>query len=108
MVRPLMPIIEYQLNYDYISTILCENVNRPSLECKGKCYLVERMSEASKLSQEQNSIPTIHIDDYPIIPVRSFSVHFTTTFVFVMHQYIEEEELNDMYRSTVLRPPIYS
>ena len=106
MVRPLMPIIEYQLNYDYITTILCENVDRPYLECNGKCYLIDRISETSKQSQEQNSMPTINIDDYPVSPIIDFSMHLKTTSVSVQHNYINLCELSDMYTSYVLRPPI--
>jgi len=106
MVRPLMPIIEYQLNYDYITTILCENVDRPYLECNGKCYLIDRISETSKQSQEQNSIPTINIDDYPVSPIFDFSMHVKTSSVSVQHNYINLSELRDMYTSSVLRPPI--
>lgn len=108
MIRPLMPIIEYQLNYDYITTILCENVDRPYLECNGKCYLIDRISETSKQSQEQNSIPIINIDDYPVSPITDFSMDFKISSFFVQHNYIGLSELSDMYTSFVLRPPIYS
>jgi len=107
MVRPLTPIIEYQLNYDYITTILCENVDRPYLECNGKCYLIDRISETSKQSQEQNTMPTIDIDDYPVSPIINFSMHFKTSSFFVQHNYIGLNDLSDMYTSFVLRPPIY-
>lgn len=108
MVRPVMPIIEYQLNYDYITTILCENTERPSLECNGKCYLIERLSDASKLSQEQHSMPVINIDDYPISPIMDFSMKFSVASIFVNHIYKEGRKLNDMYTPVVLRPPILS
>jgi len=105
--RPLMPIIEYQLNYDYITTILCENVDRPYLECNGKCYLIDRISETSKESQEQNTMPTIDIDDYPVSPIVKFSMYFKTSSFFVQHEYIGLNDLSDMYTSFVLRPPIF-
>ena len=102
-----MPIIEYQLNYDYITTILCENVDRPYLECNGKCYLIDRMSDTSKLSQEQNSIPTINIDDCPISLIQDVSVHFMTSERIVKHHFNQGWELNNRYATAKLRPPIY-
>jgi hypothetical protein len=48
MVKPLWPIMEYVNNYDYISNVLCENKDKPQLQCNGKCYL------AKLLEQEQN------------------------------------------------------
>lgn len=106
MVRPLLPIIEYELNYDYIATILCENVDRPYLECNGKCYLIDRLSETSKQSLGEKSIPTINIDDYPISPIMDFSVYINASKEFVLHQYTKQDKLYDMYMYAVLRPPI--
>lgn len=38
-VKPLAPFVEYALNYDYISKVLCENKDKPKAHCDGKCYL---------------------------------------------------------------------
>ena len=47
LVKPLWPIAEYIINYDYIVTYLCEKRSQPELQCDGKCYL-------SKMIAEQN------------------------------------------------------
>jgi hypothetical protein len=46
-----MPIISYAVNYEYISTELCENKNTPEMECNGKCHLKK---ELAKEIQENN------------------------------------------------------
>src|SRR5690606_11774041 len=48
LVKPLWPLMEYVANYDYIVEVLCENRDRPQLNCDGKCYL------AKQLAKEQN------------------------------------------------------
>ena len=53
LVRPLWPIAEYVANYDYIVTVLCENKEKPQLECNGKCYLAKQL-EQSRAQDEQN------------------------------------------------------
>ena len=50
--RTTMPILDYVVNYDYISTQLCENRARPELRCNGKCYIKK---EILKSSENQNA-----------------------------------------------------
>lgn len=61
--KPVFPVIDYIINYDYISTELCENKNKPELLCNGKCQL---MKELAKVSEEDKPISTdkklVHIE----------------------------------------------
>ncbi|MFS4417974.1 hypothetical protein [Maribacter sp. 2307ULW6-5] len=52
LARPLWPIAEYIANYDYIVNVLCENKDRPELECNGKCYLSKMLAEATDREQQ--------------------------------------------------------
>ena len=45
--------VGYELNKTYISTTLCENKDKPELECNGKCYLKKKISQADKQQQKQ-------------------------------------------------------
>lgn len=51
--RPAFPFLDYVLNYHYIATELCENKNKPELECNGKCHLKKELAKAYK-----NDIPS--------------------------------------------------
>lgn len=53
LVKPLWPVAEYIVNYDYIVTNLCENRERPQLQCDGKCYLSKLLAEENG-QQEDN------------------------------------------------------
>ena len=35
----------YLLRYDHVATHLCENHDRPELNCNGKCFLAKRVAE---------------------------------------------------------------
>ncbi|WP_292008401.1 hypothetical protein [Chryseobacterium sp.] len=50
--RPLIPLLDYALNYDYISKVLCVNAQKADLKCNGKCYLAKEMA---KTANEENS-----------------------------------------------------
>lgn len=34
------------VNYDYISTVLCENVDKPEMACNGKCHLAKELNQS--------------------------------------------------------------
>lgn len=52
LVKPLWPIAAYIMNYDYISNVLCENKDKPELECDGKCYLADMLAKESEQGQK--------------------------------------------------------
>jgi hypothetical protein len=106
MVRPLVPIIEYYANYNYIATVLCENKDKPYLECNGKCYLQKQLNEVNHDNHNHNStIPKINFDDYPVSPLQSFSYNLRNTETFtVIGKYVVKETSQDFFIS-VLKPP---
>ena len=47
LVKPFLPILDYVVNYDYIVKELCENKDKPAMNCNGKCHLMKELSKAS-------------------------------------------------------------
>ena len=47
-VRSVLPLLDYAVNYNYISTQLCENKSEPDLLCNGKCYVKHEMAKSSE------------------------------------------------------------
>ncbi|MGO3182408.1 MAG: hypothetical protein ACTIJ9_06195 [Aequorivita sp.] len=45
LTKPLWPVLDYVANYDYIVTTLCENRDKPELECNGKCHLSKELAK---------------------------------------------------------------
>ncbi|MDL5511268.1 hypothetical protein QSE00_05550 [Arenibacter sp. M-2] len=52
LVKPLWPVAEYIINYNYIKNVLCENLDKPMLNCDGKCYLAKQLAKESQQDQE--------------------------------------------------------
>ena len=46
----------FNINQDKVVELFCINKNKPELDCKGKCYLAEKLEEA-KQTEEGTSIP---------------------------------------------------
>jgi hypothetical protein len=53
--KPILPVAEYAINYDYISKVLCINKEKPKLQCNGKCHLMKEMAKASENEKPINS-----------------------------------------------------
>mgnify|MGYP001816228116 CR=1 FL=1 len=39
-------LLDYQINQEFIATILCINKDRPKSTCKGQCYLTQQLEKA--------------------------------------------------------------
>ncbi|WP_147300487.1 hypothetical protein [Tenacibaculum gallaicum] len=63
MLRPIAPFVEYAINYDYISKVLCINKDKPELNCNGKCQL---MMELEKQQDDDFKSLRISMEEYPI------------------------------------------
>lgn len=45
--KPIFPVVEYVVLYDYITKELCVNKDKPEMECNGKCHLMKEMAKNS-------------------------------------------------------------
>lgn len=48
LLKPIIPVIEYVVNYDYIATVLCVNKDKPVMKCDGKCYLMKQLAKTAE------------------------------------------------------------
>jgi hypothetical protein len=80
LLKPGLPVVEYVVNYDYISQVLCENKAKPQMHCNGKCHLMKELAKASEnekpissdkknASQEFEILFLEEIQSFPIAPV---------------------------------------
>lgn len=60
LIRPVLPVIEYIVHYDYIVTELCVNRDKPALECNGKCHLMKELAKASEDEKPLSEKKTFH------------------------------------------------
>lgn len=76
--KPLSPIVEYVVNYDYISQVLCVNKEKPQLQCNGKCHLMKELAKASDdekpISDKKITVKEIEILFYQEVKTIEFSV----------------------------------
>ena len=74
LLKPAIPFLEYIVNYDYIVKELCENKEKPQLQCNGKCHLKKELAksaadEKSPADKKQNSKQEIEVLFYQETPI---------------------------------------
>lgn len=75
--KPVFPVLEYAINYDYISKVLCVNKEKPALHCNGKCHLMKELAKASETEKPNstNKKPNVNLlNDLFVEDIESFTV----------------------------------
>ena len=55
VLKPVIPVLQYAANYDYIATVLCVNKAKPEMHCNGKCHLMKELAKASENEKPSSS-----------------------------------------------------
>jgi len=104
VLKPVLPLVEYAVNYDYISDVLCINKNKPKLHCNGKCYLGKELAKnSSENSKSKNSTQKI-IDCY--IPVEVSEVRTVAQRFFANPILTHTADYSYLYLKNIFRPPM--
>ncbi|MCF6212511.1 MAG: hypothetical protein L3J45_00635 [Flavobacteriaceae bacterium] len=62
LIKPLVPILDYIINYNYIKTVLCINKDKPEMHCNGQCHLKQMVKkEVQEENSQDSKIPKIEV-----------------------------------------------
>jgi hypothetical protein len=106
VLKPLVPVLDYAVNYDYISKVLCINKNKPQIHCNGKCYLGKELAknESQNDSKTKNSVQKV-LDLYVPAAIAKISVLRELTFAPLHFNY--EAGYSYLFLSHIFRPPVF-
>ncbi len=108
MLRPLAPLIVYYANYDYIANELCENRNKPILDCNGVCYLNKMILESStQPNGDPISTVPLNMNDYPIstLDFYEYESFSKEEFIEVSSSFYTNNFVIKDYNNVIFRPP---
>ena len=78
LLKPVFPVLEYFVNYDYIVTELCENKEKPELDCNGKCHLAKELASASENDVANSNDKKVVVQQYELLYFQEIqSITFT-------------------------------
>jgi hypothetical protein len=60
-------VASFKINQDYIANYLCINRDKPELECKGKCVLMQRMQQELNDIKEHDRQKAQHIVEQEVL-----------------------------------------
>lgn len=104
-------MVIYYANYEYISTELCENLDKPELDCQGRCYLEKLEIKLQPVTEDKpiKAIP-FSVNDYPISTVDFELSKITISFYFkklTLPNYFKHFVISDFSYSH-FQPPEYT
>jgi hypothetical protein len=77
--KPLIPVMEYIVDYDYIATVLCVNKEKPQMHCNGKCHLMKELARASENEKPQSDKKNLHQEQEVLFCELPVHYNFSTT-----------------------------
>ncbi|WP_222538417.1 hypothetical protein [Pedobacter polysacchareus] len=81
----------FELNQQYIATVLCENKDKPAMHCNGKCYLAKKLKQAEEKEKKQErdaqkknaqDVFFVKAIDLPVLPLCLKTPEFPGEFSF--------------------------
>lgn len=109
LLGPVFPVLEYLMNYDYISTQLCENKDKPILTCHGKCYLEKQVKASNQLLSHNTDTPTppkLEQVSFPVFLMQEdFNVPQSVFNQLENSFYTDHQIKTQRYVGSVFRPP---
>ena len=105
MLRPITPFVEYVINYDYISKVLCINKDKPELNCNGKCQLMMKLEKQQK--DDFKSL-RISMEEYPIGFVSILNIDLEDKLLFIKEKesFLYKKNYYYLFNKEVFHPPI--
>ena len=106
----MLPVIDYVVNYEYISKVLCINKAKPKLQCNGKCHLMKELAKTSESEKPISSNKKIATQELEVLFFEEIN-SFKITSIFFDKKQIVNNNYSDLYyylnSDSVFRPPIF-
>ena len=109
LLKPVLPVFDYIINYEYIANELCENKAQPELKCNGKCHLMKELAKASENEKPISEKKSLHQETEVLFYQPVFNFTFKND-VFVA-EYVQPAAYANFYSHlavvSVFRPPVF-
>lgn len=106
VLKPLFPLVDYALNKEYIAKNLCENRNKPKMNCNGKCHLMKQLKKASSdvpsdgnttkgnVNQEEN---VVHVGSAFQFKIQDSKLNIATSYINTFSNKLPSSYLKDIF-----------
>lgn len=108
LARPVLPVLEYVLNYNYITTVLCENKAKPQMHCNGKCHLMKELAKASETEKpvSEKKASTLYPEVLFSAPIVVYTFKNQPLAFKAKTRFNYNNYYSSIVQSSVFRPPV--
>lgn len=109
LAKPVIPVLDYIINYDYIAKELCENKAKPEMHCNGKCHLMKELAKASEGEKQQQDKKNVQQELELLFcePVAAFEFATVVTIPAKKSQPLYNNLYSHQDTVSVFHPPVY-
>lgn len=110
LLKPAFPVIDYVVNYEYISTVLCVNKAKPKMHCNGKCHLMKELAKTSEKETPISSDKKNAAQQFEVLFLEEIKSFKIAAIYFCKTQKTSNDYSNLYFRlnsASVFRPPIF-
>ena len=109
IVIPVLPVIDYLINKDYIAKNLCINKDKPKSCCKGKCHMVKQLQKTNKNTDNDpkntnSRVQLKELNEFIIARTCSYTSEITSYKYFVYNLFTSDQ----LACSAIFVPPKHS
>ncbi len=111
IVAPAIPVVDYIVNYKYISEELCVNKDKPEMHCNGKCHLKKEIKKVlgddeSKSPNKKTTLPELKLKEYTIYFSKNILVYYYIKFNYeIQAEIFICAKTSSGFRLKLLKPP---
>ncbi|MGN6436491.1 MAG: hypothetical protein ACTHMM_08145 [Agriterribacter sp.] len=98
--------LQYQLNKDFIAANLCENKEKPQLQCEGKCHLKKQIEKNSDAPNPTGEKSTVKLTITDFFEETSFSFPSIISGADADYPGYHNSHYSHLYTSPVFHPPL--
>jgi len=108
LIQPAIPVLDYLLNYNYIVAELCENRDKPILECNGKCYLEKQVKKQLHISHSDEAPmpPKVDFEKIVSLEFKKFTYQLFDEFSSKRNVFFNNSLIEEIISNSLFRPPI--
>lgn len=109
LAKPVIPVLDYIINYDYITKELCENRAKPQMHCNGKCHLMKELAKAAEDEKPASQKKSQHQEIEVLFceTVIDFNFSTNTTIVFSKNVTGYSNLYSRLNTTSVFHPPSF-
>lgn len=109
MYKPILctwTVVDFAINQDYIAAYLCENQDRPELDCQGKCFLMTKLRKQMNESQKHKAKQLTQLSKIEVMNLHENSKFRFGNLGFLSIPQTDNPNTNTGYLAGIFHPPI--